>query len=78
MRTLTLVETAPTATAVRTLTLAGTTPIASASSPPTSSLLARLAERFLRWRWPGEATAEPALARAIAEAFESLARECRT
>ena len=77
MRTLTLVETAPIATAVRTLSLAGTPPIATAGSPR-SSLLGRLAKRAMRWKWPGEATPVPALARAIDEAFEGLARECRT
>jgi hypothetical protein len=35
-------------------------------------------ERIVRLPWPGEKGLDAALARAIEEAFESLAREART
>lgn len=44
----------------------------------TAPLLAWFVERIARLPWPGKSSVEPALARAIDEAFASLAREART
>lgn len=60
-----------------TLTIAPTAPIATEDSPR-APLLARFVERIVRLPWLGETSVEPALARAIDEAFESLAREARS
>ncbi len=60
-----------------TLTIIPTTRIATEDSPR-ATLLARLVERIVRLPWLGKASVEPVLARAIDEAFESLAREART
>ncbi|RPH72094.1 MAG: hypothetical protein EHM78_04725 [Myxococcaceae bacterium] len=60
-----------------TLTIVPSAPIATEHSPR-APLLARLVERIIRLPWLGEPSVEPVLARAIDEAFESLAREART
>ena len=60
-----------------TLTIVPTAPIATEDSPRTP-LLARLVKRIVRLPWLGETSVDPVLARAIDEAFESLAREART
>jgi hypothetical protein len=65
------------AQAVTTLTNVPTHPIATEDSPR-APLLARLVERIIRLPWPGERSLDRVLARAIDEAFESLAREART
>ena len=44
---------------------------------PSAPLVAWLAERIVRFRWPNEWSIDPVLARAVDEAFESLAREAR-
>jgi hypothetical protein len=62
---------------VTTLTIMPTTRIAIEDSPR-ATLLARLVERIVQLPWLGKASVEPVLARAIDEAFESLAREART
>jgi hypothetical protein len=41
-------------------------------------LLARFLEHIVRLPWPGEKSLDRTLARAIEEAFESLAREARS
>jgi hypothetical protein len=46
--------------------------------PGAGTLLIRFLERVLQLPWPGEARVEPAVARALEEAFESLAREARS
>jgi len=65
------------AQAVTTLTIVPTRPIATEDSPR-APLLARLVGRIIRLPWPGQTSLDGVLARAIDEAFESLAREART
>ena len=60
-----------------TLTIVPTARIATKDSPR-APLLARLVERIVRLPWLGQTSGDPVLARAIDEAFESLAREART
>jgi hypothetical protein len=63
--------------AVTTVTIVPTAPIATEESPG-AQILSRIVERIVRLPWPGQTSVEPVLARAIDEAFESLAREART
>ena len=60
-----------------TLTLIPKIPLATDYSRE-APLLARFVERIVRLPWPGEKEVDAALARAIEEAFESLAREARS
>ena len=60
-----------------TLTIVPTARIATEDSPR-APLLARLVERIVRLPSLGQTSGDPVLARAIDEAFESLAREART
>jgi hypothetical protein len=62
---------------VTTLTIVPTRSIATEDSPR-APLLARLVERIIRLPWQGQTSLDGVLARAIDEAFESLAREART
>jgi hypothetical protein len=62
---------------VTTLTIVPSAPIATEHSPR-APLLARLVKRIVRPPRLGEKSMEPVLARAIDEAFASLAREART
>jgi hypothetical protein len=62
---------------VTTLTLVPKLPVTPDPSRG-EALLARFVERIVRLPWPGEKGLDAALARAIEEAFESLAREARS
>ena len=60
-----------------TLTLAPKAPVAT-EHPRRVPLLARFLERIVRHPWPEEKSADRALALALDQAFESLAREARS
>jgi hypothetical protein len=62
---------------VTTLTLVPKAPLAT-EHPRRATLLSRFLEHIVRHPWPEEKSLDRALARAIDEAFESLAREART
>ena len=60
-----------------TLTLVSEAPLAT-EHPRKAPLLSRFVEHIVRHPWPAEKGVDRALARAIDEAFESLAREARS
>jgi hypothetical protein len=62
---------------VTTLTLVPKAPFAT-EHPRRAPLLARFVEHIVRYPWPEGKRVDLALARAIDEAFESLAREARS
>jgi hypothetical protein len=62
---------------VTTLSLVQKVPLVPERSPD-EPLLARFVERIVQLPWPGERDLDAVLARAIEEAFASLAREARS
>ena len=60
-----------------TQTIVPTIPVTTPKSPR-APLVSRLVERIVHFHWPHQTSIDAELARAIDEAFESLARESRS